>query len=303
MQQYHSNGKLLLSAEYLILDGAVGLALPTTFGQHMEVFENSKNFLTWESLDNTGKTWFKADFDLPDLQIRQWEGDKNVAFTLKNILFTAKSMNPDFLEHNKGFKVTTQLDFPRNWGLGSSSTLINNIAQWSATDAFRLLFESFGGSGYDIACAQNDTAILYSLKNGLPLTEPVLFDPPFSDQLYFVHLNKKQVSSDSIADYRTKNVEAGLIESISEISKLLLTCKHINNFNELLKLHESIIAGILETNPVQSKLFPDFFGQIKSLGAWGGDFVLATGDESTPSYFTDKGFETVIRYNSMIKKI
>lgn len=303
VQKYHSNGKLLLSAEYLVLDGAKGLALPTSFGQHMEVQDNSNSILTWESLDNKGKTWFKADFGLPDLQIRQWEGDRNVAFTLKNILLTAKSINPDFMVQNKGFKVTTQLDFPRNWGLGSSSTLINNIARWSDTDAFRLLFESFGGSGYDIACAQNDTAILYSLKNGLPLIEPVEFDPPFRDQLYFVHLNKKQVSSDSIKDYRTKKVEAGLIESISEISKLMLRCKHINDFNELLKQHESIIAGILETDPVQNKLFPEFSGQIKSLGAWGGDFILATGDESTPSYFTDKGFETVIRYNSMIKTI
>ncbi len=303
MQQYHSNGKLLLSAEYLILDGAVGLALPSSFGQHMEVIENSNNFLTWESLDHKENIWFKADFSLPDLKISHMAGDRNIGHTLKRILLKARSMNPDFLGDQKGFKTTTNLDFPRNWGLGSSSTLINNIAQWSATDAFRLLFESFGGSGYDIACAQNDSAILYSLKNGIPLSEPVLFDPPFRDQLYFVHLNKKQVSSDSIKDYRTKKVESGLIESVSEISKLMLTCKHINDFNDLLREHESIIAGILETNPVQSKLFPDFFGQIKSLGAWGGDFVLATGDESTPAYFTDKGFETVMSYNSMIKKI
>ena len=34
-----------------------------------------------------------------------------------------------------GFKVTTKLDFPKNWGLGTSSTLINNIAQWAQVDA------------------------------------------------------------------------------------------------------------------------------------------------------------------------
>lgn len=301
IQKYHSNGKLLLSAEYLILDGAKGLALPTSFGQHMEVSKNSNAFLTWQSLDNTGKTWFKADFNLSDLQIRHTEGDRNVALTLKKILSTAKTMNPDFLEQEKGFHVTTKLDFPRNWGLGSSSTLINNIAQWSDTDAFRLLFKSFGGSGYDIACAQNDSAILYSLKNGVPMTEPVAFDPPFRDQLYFVHLNKKQLSSDSIKDYRTKKVEPGLIESISDISKQLLNCRDINSFNRLLKEHEAIIGSILETDPVQTRLFPDFSGQIKSLGAWGGDFILATGAEDSPEYFKNKGFRTILAYDKMIK--
>lgn len=303
IHQYHSNGKLLLSAEYLILDGATGLALPTSFGQYMEVIDDSKTILTWESLDHNGKIWFKADFGLPDLHINHKAGDINVARTLKRILLKAKSMNPDFLELEQGYKVTMKLDFPRNWGLGSSSTLINNIARWSATDAFRLLFESFGGSGYDIACAQNDSAILYSLEKGIPMIKPVAFAPPFRDQLYFVHLNKKQISRDSIKDYRTKKYESKLIESISEISKHLLYCGHINEFNELLREHESIMGRILETDPVQTRLFPDFFGQIKSLGAWGGDFILATGNESTPSYFKNKGFETVISYNEMIKTV
>jgi hypothetical protein len=38
---------------------------------------------------------------------------------------------------------------------------------------------------------------------------------------------------------------------------------------------------------------------IKSLGAWGGDFVLATGDDKTISYFKSKGYNTVIPYSKM----
>ena len=71
-------------------------------------------------------------------------------------------MNPEFLQSEQGFLVKTNLTFPRDWGLGTSSTLINNIAQWAKVDAFQLLWNSFSGSGYDIANAQYNTPILYA---------------------------------------------------------------------------------------------------------------------------------------------
>jgi len=40
-QSFYGNGKLLLSAEYFVLDGAVALALPTKLGQSLHVQENS----------------------------------------------------------------------------------------------------------------------------------------------------------------------------------------------------------------------------------------------------------------------
>jgi hypothetical protein len=36
------------------------------------------------------------------------------------------------------------------------------------------------------------------------------------------------------------------------------------------------------------------------LGAWGGDFVLATGGEKEKQYFIQKGFTTVLSYAEMI---
>ena len=73
-------------------------------------------------------------------------------------------MNPSVFSNSASFSITTQLSFPRNWGLGSSSTLINNIAQWFQIDAFELLHQSFGGSVYDIACAQNNNPITYRIS-------------------------------------------------------------------------------------------------------------------------------------------
>ena len=226
-----------------------------------------------------------------------------MAETLKKILLQAKKTNTAFLDTTNGIHVTTKLSFPRNWGLGTSSTLINNIAQWAKVDAFNLLFNSFGGSGYDIACAQNDQAITYQLKKGIPSIETVSFNPLFKDQLYFVHLNKKQVSSESIKAYKSNKTDAKAIQRITEISKNILAVNTISDFDSLLKEHESILSIILREEPVQQRLFSDFKGQIKSLGAWGGDFILATGDKSTPDYFRQKGYQTVIPYTSMIKTI
>ena len=74
-----------------------------------------------------------------------------------------------------------------------SSTLINNIAQWLQIDAFELLRKSFGGSGYDIACAQNNTPITYSIVNRIPKVEQLTFEPEFAKNIYFVYLNSFQL--------------------------------------------------------------------------------------------------------------
>ena len=50
---------------------------------------------------------------------------------------------------------------------------------------------------------------------------------------------------------------------------------------------------------MKEKFFSDFQGSIKSLGAWGGDFILATGNKSTKKYFLDKGFKTIIPFNKI----
>ena len=36
-QSFYAHGKLLITSEYLVLDGAEALALPTVYGQSLEV--------------------------------------------------------------------------------------------------------------------------------------------------------------------------------------------------------------------------------------------------------------------------
>ncbi len=295
---FYSHGKLLLTAEYLILDGAKGLALPTKYGQDLTLEKIIDNQLIWESFDENNIVWFKSQINLPELNS---DINNETTKTLLNILKEAKKLNNDFLNDHVGFRIKTKLTFPRNWGLGTSSTLINNIAKWAQVDAFDLLKNSFGGSGYDVACAQNSSPIIYRVKNKNPFIETVNFNPDFKEQLYFVHLNKKQNSKEGIRKYRElKKNSLRMTDEISHLTMLLLNCTQISDFNHLLAEHEKIIASIIQLNPIQDQLFSDYFGQIKSLGAWGGDFVLATGNKDTPRYFKNKGFDTVISYLDMI---
>ena len=67
----------------------------------------------------------------------------------------------------------------------------------------------------------------------------------------------------------------------------------------MVKEHEEIISTIICKKPIHNDLFKDFNGQIKSLGAWGGDFILASGDNETPKYFYNKGYKDIIPFSKM----
>lgn len=301
-KEYYSNGKLLITGEYLVLDGATAFALPTKFGQNLIVEEGAKNEINWKSLDADGSIWFESVITFDEIKHKNPFEKESVRTTLIQILHETFLLNPDFINHFDGYVITTQLTFPRNWGLGTSSTLLNNIAQWAKVNAFELLKNSFGGSGYDIACAQNDCPILYHLENGKPLVEKVIFEPKFSENLYFVYLNKKQSSKSAIASYhkkKNKNLEKS-ISKINKITQTVLHSKTLQEFSFAIEKHEAEMSLILETKTVKELLFPDFKGVIKSLGAWGGDFILVISKENPSIYFVSKGFETVLTYKDLI---
>jgi len=308
LNTFYSNGKLLLTGEYLVLEGATALAVPTKFGQDLSVEKIKEPQLIWGSFTNTGDCWFEAVFELPKLRLvnATFNSDSDgsadfIAETLQDILLETRKLNPEFLKSEQGFLVKTNLTFPRDWGLGTSSTLINNIAQWAKVDAFQLLWNSFSGSGYDIANAKHNTPILYQVNNQQPIVKKVDFTPSFSDQLFFVHLNKKQDSKAGIARFKEKREKINNeIQLVSEISKQLIQEQKLLEFEKLIQEHEKIISSIIELPTVKERLFPDYFGTLKSLGAWGGDFILATGNKDTSQYFIDKGYTTILSYSDMV---
>lgn len=300
MEEFYSNGKLLLSGEYAILDGALGMAIPTKYGQHLRITDNSASIISWKSLDEAGNTWFEGSYDLNSL-LEISASNKGISKTVSHLLSEIKRLSPDFFNNLNGCEVETKLTFQKDWGLGSSSTLINNLANWTNVNAYHLLKSTFGGSGYDIACAQHDSPILFHLENNHPKIQEIEFNPPFKNELYFIYLNKKQNSREGIAQYRNSDFDKRqLVENLSAITSKMLLCENINVFEKLINEHETLLSEALDMPKLKDVFFSDYDdGAIKSLGAWGGDFFLATGNEHTPHYFMKKGFHTIIPYNEM----
>lgn len=313
---YYSNGKLLITAEYLVLDGAKALALPTKYGQSLRVKATNSERVEWKSYNELNEVWFEDSFTFKntskELHIKSTSNNE-ISKRLIDLFKAIRQLNPEFLKSKKGFSIETHQDFNRLWGLGTSSTLINNLAQWANVDAYKLLKLTFGGSGYDVACAIANTCITYQLiSRSTEISESSLhekrrikevrFSPIFSDKLYFVYLNQKQNSRTGIADY--KNNPSALTSEIIEINVIteaMVNCIELSDFQKLMDEHESIISKIIKQIPVKEHLFNDFDGSVKSLGAWGGDFVLVASKENPATYFKSKGFDTIIPYLKMIK--
>ena len=299
---FYSNGKLLITGEYLVLDGAMAFALPTKTGQNLIIEQGNNKEITWKSYDADGSIWFEDTLLFSDISKETTTENESVKTTLTTILHEAFKLNPHFILNSVGYKITTELGFPKSWGLGTSSTLINNVAQWLQIDAFTLLKNSFGGSGYDIACAQNDTPILYHLEDGKPVVENVRFNPEFTKNVYFIYLNKKQSSKTAIAAYsmNKKNNLSNTIALNDIMTSEVLNATTLASFATALQKLEIQMSIILETQTIKESLFPDFNGVLKSLGAWGGDFVMAITADNPVAYFTSKGYHTIVSYDEMI---
>ena len=302
---YRGNGKLLLFGEYAVLDGAKSLAIPTKFGQSLEVKPHRGSDLIWESYDHDNELWFEAQISLYDFSsIRT--SDPSISKFIKNLLKGAVNYNTEFLNNWNGFKVINRLDFSRHWGLGTSSTLIHNVALWADVNPFHLHFRISNGSGYDIACADASCPVIYQLLEDQLKFEEIDFDPGCLDQLYFVYLGKKQSSGEAIIHYSKKvKRRKEVADRISQITEQVLRCNGLNEFSSLMQAHEEIISTELELPTVKEEHFSDFDGAIKSLGAWGGDFCMVASPLSRIeiiSYFKQKGYNTIFSYSDLIYK-
>ena len=305
MTTYHSNGKFLLSGEYLVLQGARALALPLNLGQSLEVTTiNDRNgMIHWDAYTPKG-FWFASIFSKHDFTVHASD-DMDKADNLSKIFKAIKTLNPNILQDENDYFFTTRLEFDKDWGLGSSSTLISLLAQWANVNPYELLKMTMGGSGYDIACATASQPIFYCLDNGTPIVEKADFNPAFANKLYFVYQGHKQSSGKEVKSFKERAQKLDFSSEISEISNIsekLTSAVSFNDFCPLLTRHEEIMSRCLEQPPLKS-YYPDFQGIIKSLGAWGGDFFLAAtelSEEEVKNYFHNKGLDTIIKYENIV---
>jgi mevalonate kinase len=294
---FRANGKLLITGEYAVLDGALALALPTKLGQRLAVtdFENSEK-IAWESYNAAGEKWLDTTFSRAEITNFEHITDA-VRQALAKVLHHAWSKNATVPLFGKKF--TARLEFPNHWGLGSSSTLISLVAQYFDVNAFELSDATFGGSGYDVACATANTPIFYQkTPNGREIRS-AKFPTELKNNLFFVHLNRKQNSRSAIAQYKQLPTSKEFIAAVSRISNLVADAKNYQELADLLQEHEELLSKHLQIPTLKEQLFADYPGVIKSLGAWGGDFVLALSETPPQSYFSQKGFTTCLTFDDL----
>ncbi|MDD4819606.1 MAG: GYDIA family GHMP kinase [Flavobacteriales bacterium] len=301
--EYYGRGKLLLTGEYVVLDGAQALAIGLNVGQRLTVIPtDDPKMLYWRSVEKDGSEWFSAVFS-PEGEVYS-ATNLNVAAQLSSFLKVCKKKNPHF--ELGGKEVVIKAEFDRKLGLGTSSTLIYTLGQWAQVNPFDILFEAFSGSGYDIAAAEpsQKNAILYSVKDKTPHFTAVDFSPSYADELFFVYRGQKQNSRDGISAYRKLSSEktAQAVEKVNDLTNRLLEATNLTDAESVLLEHEKIIASLTAMKPVGEEFFSDYnHGVIKSLGAWGGDMFLATGKDA-PQYFTAKGYDIIFPFNTLTQK-
>ncbi len=301
--EFFAQGKLLLAGEYFVLDGAVALAFPTKKGQYLKVkpVDSKALVLTWKSYDHNAQLWFEGSFDLQNLNVVS-SSDEDTSARIIQILSYIKEQRSDLFTH--AFEITTHLEFDRQWGLGTSSTLLANLANWAEIDPYQLAAATFGGSGYDLACAAATGPIFYQNNTVPPTAKALSFQPSFVDQLFLVYLGKKQNSREGIRKYKSQGeVDPGLIRQISQLSMMLGKAADLSTFCACVQELERLTGDYVQLVPLQEVLFAGIPGAIKSLGAWGGDFALIATPwefEKVKDFCGNLGLEEVYRFSEII---
>ena len=177
-KHFHSNAKVLLSAEYFVLYGAKALALPLKAKQELYVKKDkAKQEIAWKAKD-TRDFLFQAKIDTGNWQLLE-NNNKDIALHLLEIFKYISQRKPKLFSQNTSYIFDSNIHWPISFGLGSSSTLMANLAQWSALDAYKLNRHFYQGSGYDIACSFSSNPLFYELKSNKQTILNTEFNPLF----------------------------------------------------------------------------------------------------------------------------
>ncbi|MFO7669876.1 MAG: GYDIA family GHMP kinase [Bacteroidales bacterium] len=302
MIRFQAHGKLLLSAEYMVMHGATALAVPLNLGQTLDIThtDNNKSF-SWKAYFNK-KLWFGATFDPATLRIIETT-NPDMSNWLKRILQACIEIMPSFQGSLFRKDAVTNLDFSPDYGFGSSSTLISLLAEWAEVNPLDLHFMVSEGSGYDVACALADGPITYKLRDELPQYQHIPFHPSFSEHLWFAWLGKKQATASHLQEVARKiNPGFETIYRFSELTRAMIEAPNLDVFRMVMEAHEDELSRILGMDRVSSR-FSSLKGSVKSLGAWGGDFVMIateTDPETLRNYLANEGIRVLYNFNELV---
>lgn len=293
---YYASGKLMLFGEYLILKGSPCLAIPLKYGQKMQVENSKENRINWTSHVN-GTVWFSGRFT-QDLDVIETT-DLAKAAIITDLLKIIKTQKPFLFDTGLHFKMDA--DFLLEWGFGSSSSLISCLAQWGGIDPYFLLEKSFGGSGYDVACAVAKTPVVYEMESRQ--TIPVYLFPKITSKVLFIYSGNKQNSHKEISRFNSLEIAPDLVKKMKDIILTATRSTQIDVFENCILESEQLLSEILGLPTIKESKFANYPFFIKSLGAWGGDFFMATyrKEKEARDYFSNLGYSIQFNYAELIK--
>lgn len=296
VQTFYASGKLLLFGEYLVLRGTSSLAIPLKFGQKLRVTANGGQGIQWK-VKELHQDWFSASFS-NDLEVKTTT-DQEKANVVRHLLQLIQKENPSLVIQD--FDFDFEIEFDQKFGWGTSSTLLSLISQWARVNPYTLLEQSFKGSGYDLAAATADQAFIYQIKE--KVTQEIILPQEITDALLFVYLGKKQSSGQEITKFKDLEITDEKWKEMNALVSAASRCSTIEKWEDLMQESEDLLSAILNRKKVKEEHFSDYPFAIKSLGAWGGDFIMATYRdlEEAQKYFLKKGFQPVFTFNELIK--
>lgn len=297
MSSFSASGKLMLFGEYLVLRGSKCFAIPLNVGQQLTVKKKKEAGVSWKSFEGE-ECWLAFELS-SKLELISSSDQKKASLVVK-LLKIIQNENPELTIDNLCF--TVNLDFNREFGFGTSSTFISLLSQWSGVNPYLLLENSFGGSGYDIAAATAHQAFVYSVKE--KMIGEVNLPKSITNHILFVFLGEKQVSAKEILAFKDKEVSSSQIDEMNSIIQQATTSTHIEEWEKLMVKSENLLSSILKVPTVKDHRFSDYPFEIKSLGAWGGDFIMATYRElsAAQEYFINKGYNVFYSYAQIVKE-
>jgi mevalonate kinase len=303
MEPLYAHGKLLISAEYMVLHGSKALAVPLQLGQSLKRRRSpDQNKFSWKAF-NHDRLWFSATLDPRNIKVIASD-DPIKAEYLCRMIRACIDMMPSFQEDLYKWDVETYLEFSPEWGFGSSSTLTALLSEWAEVNPLDLHFMTSEGSGYDVACAIAHGPIVYRLREDAPHYQHVVFHPPFSRQLYFAWLGSKQPTAIHLKKVAEKiKPDYETIHRFSVLTEEMMQSQELEHFQSLIEEHEEVLSGLLEMERVSISRFPGLHGTVKSLGAWGGDFVLIASElpeRELFDYLYQQEIEVIFRYQDLV---
>lgn len=301
IQNYHSNGNLLLTGEYLISQGAEAIALPLKKGHTLAVTPIHGKKIIWESVYNQ-ETKTKISLKSDDFEITQTNNENSAKF-IQQLLRKAMDHLPP-LSHLPGYHIKAIHDYPEFLEFGCESALIANIANWFNINPYRFSRDISPGLEHGIACARSNKPILYQLTNKYPDYREINLNLPFKGNIYIIYTGHNPDSYNKKKQTQKYPDHHEVFPKIREINKRIIQSRTYEEFENSILDHDKILSGVLKEQRLQERIFQDFPGLIKPLNEWNGELNLVTwkGDKNElHEYFAPYNIQTIFTWDELVK--